>query len=87
MSCFVCRNENAQELLGFIVDYRFNCPGCGEFRVTTSLHSIIRDRVFDVDRTREELSLQRAQRRGLSGWGAELPILNSDHQYLLRDPG
>lgn len=85
MTCFVCREE-AQELPSFNGDYRFNCSGCGEFRVTTTLHSVIRNRVFDIERTREVLRLQKEQRRGLPGWGADLPILNSDHQYLLRDP-
>lgn len=85
MTCFVCRDE-AEELPGFGGDHRFICGGCGEFRVTTTLHALVGDRVFEVGRTREELQRQRAERKGADGWGAELPVLNSEHQYLLIDP-
>lgn len=85
MTCFVCRGE-AEQPPGYGGDYRYLCGGCGEYRVSTSLYDTIRTRVFDVGRTREELARQRLERSGSEGWGAQLPVLNSMHEYLLIDP-
>lgn len=85
MTCFVCRAE-AEELPGYGGDYRFMCGGCGEFRVSTTLHSIIGVRVFDVERARAELDRQRVERRDAEGLGAKIPVLASWHEDLLRNP-
>lgn len=86
MTCFVCRLD-AELLPGFGGDYRYLCGTCGEYRVSTSLYDTVGTRVFDVRRTLEDLARQRVERRGADGRGAELPVLNTTHDYLLNDSG
>lgn len=85
MDCLVCGAKD-KAVTGFGLDYRFDCNACGEYRVSSSLHSTLRGRVFDVERTREELINQKNARKGAADWRDLVPVLTTDHDYLLRNP-
>ncbi|MNE38538.1 hypothetical protein D3C77_410310 [compost metagenome] len=86
MDCLICGAED-KEVEGFGLDLRYDCEACGEYRVSSSLHGTLRGRAFDIDRARAEIARQKAARRGAADWRQEVPVLSTDHEYLLKAPG
>ena len=79
MTCAICKVETEPRLpMGLA--FRYSCPDCGDYRISTSLDAMVRGRDFDVERARVVLRFRRRQN------SAEEPTLNSEDHDLLIDP-
>jgi len=91
MACPVCRNEEAVEHPTYGGGLRFHCQPCGGFfRISSTLEAYLESKVFDIDRARQRLEMDRERKRREPqdpNRPQDLePVLSSNDQDLLIDP-
>lgn len=75
MQCPIC-HKRAVSVIKTTNYHRIKCPGCGEFKLTSTLEMALADHQFDVEASRNRLFLLRAN--------TQVPILTAYDCHLLR---